>query len=92
MQIYLCFILLVSNLQGNADQAQAIAWTNDDNFTAALDCFTLLLAWHLADVLCYIGPSMPSGICMEIHTEIVQKRKKKPSHNKGTPRQPHVYL
>ena len=33
---------------------------------------------------------MPSGICMEIHTEIVQKRKKKPSHNKGTPRQPHV--
>ena len=34
---------------------------------------------------------MPYGICMEIHTEIVQKRKKKPSHNKGTPRQPHVY-
>ena len=57
-----------------------------------LDCFTLLLARHLADVSCYIGPSMPSGICMEIHTEIVQKRKKKPSHNKGTPRQPHVYL
>ena len=58
----------------------------------SLDCFTLLLARHLADVSCYIGPSMPSGICMEIHTEIVQKRKKKPSHNKGTPRQPHVYL
>ena len=57
-----------------------------------LDCFTLLLARHLADVSCYIGPSMPSGICMEIHTEIVQKRKKKPSHNKGTPRQPQVYL
>ena len=57
-----------------------------------IDCFTLLLARHLADVSCYIGPSMPSGICMEIHTEIVQKRKKKPSHNKGTPRQPHVYL
>ena len=35
---------------------------------------------------------MPSGICMEIHAEIVQKREKKPSHNKGTPRQPHVYL
>ena len=35
---------------------------------------------------------MPSGIYMEIHTEIVQKRKKKPSHNKGTPRQPDVYL
>ena len=57
-----------------------------------IDCFTLLLARHLADVSCYIGPSMPSGICMEIHTEIVHKRKKKPSHNKGTPRQPHVYL
>ena len=57
-----------------------------------IDCFTLLLARHLADVSCYMGPSMPSGICMEIHTEIVQKRKKKPSHNKGTPRQPHVYL
>ena len=56
-----------------------------------LDCFALLFARHLADVSCYIGPSMPSGICMEIHTEIVQKRKKKPSHNKGTPRQPHVY-
>ena len=55
-------------------------------------CFTLLLARHLADVSCYIGPSMPSGICMEIHTEIVQKRKKKPSHNRETPRQPHVYL
>ena len=63
------------------------------NFIAdTLDCFTLLLARHLADVSCYIGPSMPSGIGMEIHTEIVQKRKKKPSHNKGTPRQPHVYL
>ena len=36
-----------------------------------LDCFTLLLARHLADVSCFIGPSMPSGICMEIHTEIV---------------------
>ena len=58
----------------------------------SLDCFTLLLARHLADVSCYIGPSMPSGICMEIHTEIMQKQKKKPSHNKGTPRQPHVYL
>ena len=57
-----------------------------------IDCFTLLLARHLADVSCYMGPSMPSGICMEIHTEIVQKRKKKPSHNKGTPRHPHVYL
>ena len=57
-----------------------------------IDCFMPLLARHLADVSCYIGPSMPSGICMEIHTEIVQKRKKKPSHNKGTPRQPHVYL
>ena len=57
-----------------------------------IDCFTLLLAWHLADVSCYIGPSMPSGICMEIHTEIVQKRKKKPSRDKGIPRQPHVYL
>ena len=58
---------------------------------SSLDCFTLLLARHLADVSCYIGPSMPSGIFMEIHTEIVQKRKKKPSHNKGVPRQPHVY-
>ena len=57
-----------------------------------LDCFTLLLARHLADVSCCIGPSMPSGICMEIHTEIVQKRKKKQSRDKGIPRQPHVYL
>ena len=56
-----------------------------------LDCFTLLLARHLADVSCYIGPSMPSGICMEIHTEIVQKRKKKQSRDEGIPRQPHVY-
>ena len=39
-------------------------------FLPLLDCFTLLLARHLADVSCYIGPSMPSGICMEIHTEI----------------------
>ena len=35
---------------------------------------------------------MPSGICMEIHTEIVQKRKKKQSRDEGIPRQPHVYL
>ena len=27
-----------------------------------VDCFTLLLARHLVDVSCYIGPSMPSGI------------------------------
>ena len=40
---------------------------------------TLLLARHLTDVSCLIGPSMPSGICMEIHAKIVQKRKKKPS-------------
>ena len=52
----------------------------------AIDCFTLLLARHLADVSCYIGPSMTSGICMEIHTEIVQKRKKKQSRDKGIPR------
>ena len=58
----------------------------------SIDCFTLLLARHLADVSCYIGPSMPSGICMEIHTEIVQKRKKKQSRDEGIPRQPHVYL
>ena len=38
-----------------------------------LNCFTLLLARHLVDVSCFIGPSMPSGICMEIHTKIVQK-------------------
>ena len=57
-----------------------------------IDCFTLLLARHLADVSCFIGPSMPSGICMEIHTKIVQKQKKKPSHNEETPRQPHVYF
>ena len=57
-----------------------------------LDCFTLLLARHLADVSCYIGPSMPSEICMEIHTEIVQKGQKKQSRDKGIPRQPHVYL
>ena len=35
---------------------------------------------------------MPSGICMEIHTETVQKRKKKPSRDKGIPRQLHIYL
>ena len=60
--------------------------------TNSLGCFTLLLARHLADVSCYIGPSMPCGICMEIHTGIVQKRKKKPSRDKGIPRQPHAYL
>ena len=57
-----------------------------------IDCFTLLLARHLADVSCYIGPSMPSGICMEIHITIVQKRKKKQSRDEGIPRQPQVYL
>ena len=46
-----------------------------------LDCFTLLLARHLADVSCYIAPSMPSGICMEIHIKIVQKGKKKQSRD-----------
>ena len=56
-----------------------------------LDCFTFLLARHLADVSCFIGPSMPSGICMEIHTEIVQKGKKKQSRDEGIPRQPHAY-
>ena len=35
----------------------------------------LLLARHLADVSCFIGLSMPFVICMEIHTEIVQKKK-----------------
>ena len=40
-----------------------------------LDCFTLLLARHVVDVSCYIGRSMPSGICMEIHSKIMQKRK-----------------
>ena len=29
---------------------------------------------------------MPSGICMEIHTEIVQNRKKKQSRDEGNPR------
>ena len=56
-----------------------------------LGCFTLLLAGHLADVSCYIGPHVPSGICMEIHTKIVHKRKKKPSRGKGILRQPHIY-
>ena len=49
--------------------------------TVTIDCFTLLFARHLADVSCYIGPSMPSGISMEIHTKIVQKRKKKQSRD-----------
>ena len=38
-----------------------------------LDCCTLLLAQHLVDVSCFIGPSMPSGICMEIHSKTVRK-------------------
>ena len=38
---------------------------------SALDCFMLLFAQHLTDALCFIGLSMPSGIFMEIHTEIV---------------------
>ena len=59
---------------------------------AAIDCFTLLLTQHLAAVSCYIGPSMPSGICMEIHTKIAQKRKKKQSRDEGIPGQTHVYL
>ena len=37
-----------------------------------VDCFTLLLTQHLADASCFIGPSTPSGICMQIHTKIVQ--------------------
>ena len=45
------------------------------NAQGHIDCFTLLLARHPADVSCYIGPSMPSGICMKIHTKIVQKMK-----------------
>ena len=57
-----------------------------------VDCFTLLLARHLADVSCFIGPSMPSGIYMEIHTKIVQKRKKKQSRDEGNPRQTYIYL
>ena len=56
-----------------------------------LDCFTPLLARHLADVSCFIGPSMPSWICMEIDTKIMQKRKKKQSHDEGIPRQSHAY-
>ena len=63
-----------------------------DRSQGVFDCFTLLLTQHLADVSCFIGPFMPSGICMEIHTEIVQKRKKKQSRDEGIPRQPHVYL
>ena len=54
--------------------------------TAVLDCFTLLLARLLVDVSGFIEPSMPSGICMEIHAEIVQKRKKKQSRGEGIPR------
>ena len=48
--------------------------TNDAIF---IDCFTLLLESHLADVSCLIGLSMASGICMEIHTYITQKRKER---------------
>ena len=51
-----------------------------------IDCFSLLLARHLADVSCFIGPYMPSGTCMEIHKEIVQKRTKKQSRDEGIPR------
>ena len=32
---------------------------------------------NLADISCFIGPSTASVICMEIHTKIVSKRKKK---------------
>ena len=75
MNIFVCFCLLH-------------IYTKTRQF---LDCFTLLLARHLADVSCFIGPSMPSGICMEIHTKIVQKKKKKQSRDEGIPRQPHIY-
>ena len=40
----------------------------DFHTDSRVDCFTLLLARHLADVSCYTGPSMPSGICMETHS------------------------
>ena len=68
------------------------SWCKRRNSLYSLDCFTLLLAQHLVDVSCYIGPSMPSGICMEIHTKIAQKMKKKQSCDEGIPRQAHVYL
>ena len=68
------------------------SFDEEDRAALYLDCFKLLLAQHLADVFCFIALSMASRFCMEIHTEIVQKREKEPSHSKGTPRQPHVYL
>ena len=81
----------------NDDVAYGHPWSGhhpcgSDGMKNQLDCFTLLLARHLADVSCYMGPSMPSGICMEIHKKIVRKRKKKQSRDGWNPRQPHVYL
>ena len=58
---------------------------------AVVDCCKRLLARHLADVSCYIGPSMPSGICMEIHTKIVRKRKKKQSRDGGILGNPRLF-
>ena len=38
-----------------------------------INCFTLLIARRLTDVSCFMGPSMSSGICMEIHTKSCRK-------------------
>ena len=85
----------VYDIQGyqpeNITLGDEVEYTVQEKKIITIDCFKLLLARHLADVSCFIGPPMPSGICMEIHTEIVQERKNKQSRE-GIPRQPHVYL
>ena len=69
-------ILLVSCWSGQCDwdmrqhDNDVQIWTD-----TLLDCFTLLLAPHLADVLSFIRPSMPSVWKSMDHTKIVQKRK-----------------
>ena len=45
-----------------APPSTAVGPPSETRTTSTLDCFTLLLARHLMDVSCYIGPSMPSGI------------------------------
>ena len=79
-------------LWGEFSGHQWILNTQNQWCRALIDCLMLLFAWHLANVSCWIGLYMPSGICMKIPTKIMQKRKKKYSHDEGILRQPHVYL
>ena len=83
---------VVTNTRASAVPWERCVWSHDiPLIQCPSDCFTLLLARHLVDVSNFVGPSTSSGICVEIYTKIMLKRKK-PSHDEGIPRQTHVYL